>query len=250
MRDRGWIALEAKIKIIFKCEPALLNLLPPPVAASAALPDWLRKMPKSAFSEIHGEEVRTVKQCPPFVDAMSYGFVMPLPCDVIVEAGVLSWNWDRPPLTVEAHPRSPISFHVPAQTTGTPFHHPETSIVKFNSFWTIELEPGYSLFATHPVNRPDLPFRLLTGLVDSDRFSDVGILFPADWIDPNFSGTLPRGTPIAQCFPVSREILTLSHQALTMEESSSYQSTAEELLSHPGVYRKKFRARRGSSTLK
>src|SRR5277367_4365468 len=51
------------------------------------------------------------------------------------------------------HPTSPVSFHDPAQAAGTPLFKPDVVFVKFNSFWTIELEPGYSLFATHPVNR-------------------------------------------------------------------------------------------------
>ena len=89
-----------------------------PSPARAALPDWLRAMPRTAFSDLHGQEVRTVKQCPPFVDAMSHGFIIPLPCDVTVRDGVLSWDWDHPALTVEAHPRSPVSFHVPAQVDG------------------------------------------------------------------------------------------------------------------------------------
>jgi hypothetical protein len=110
--------------------------------------------------------------------------------------------------------------------TGTPFYDPELAIVKFNSFWRIELEPGYSLFATHPVNRADLPFRLLTGIVDSDRFTDVGVLFPAVWTDANFEGVLPRATPIAQCFPVLREALALQFQAFSAEVAERYQSTA------------------------
>jgi hypothetical protein len=180
----------------------------------------------------------------------TYGFVIPLPCDVHVRDGVLSWDWQHPDLDVAAHPRSPISFHVPAQVTGTPIFKAETVIVKFNSFWTIELEPGYSLFATHPVNRPDLPFRLLTGLVDCDRFSDVGVLFPALWTDPDFEGTLARGTPIAQCFPVSRQTLELHCEALSPEAVTRYEQTAAELLSRHGVYRRKFRARRKRSTTK
>ena len=130
------------MRIVFRCDPAIENELLRPVAARAALPDWLRAMPQTAFSELHGQEVRTVKQCPPFVDAMSHGFIIPLPCDVTVRDGVLSWDWDHPALTVEAHPRSPVSFHVPAQVTGTPFYDPDVAIVKFNSFWTIEHEPG------------------------------------------------------------------------------------------------------------
>jgi hypothetical protein len=204
-------------------------------------------MPASAFSETHALDVRTVKQCPPFVDAMAHGFIMPLPCDVMVREGRLSWDWDLPPLSIEAHPRSPVSFHVPAQVTGTPFHDGRSAIVKFNSFWTIELEPGYSLFATHPVNRADLPFRLLSGLVDADRFNDVGILFPAVWSNPAFSGTLRAGTPIAQCFPVRREELKLEIGAFPEEKAEAYRRTAGELLAGAGVYRRRFRARRSRS---
>jgi hypothetical protein len=235
------------MRIVFRCDPAMLDSLIRPIPARTALPDWLRTMPRTAFSETHGQDVRTVKQCPPFVDAMAHGFVIPLPCDVGVRDGVLSWDWDHPPLSLDSHPKSPISFHAPAQVAGTPFFNPDAVIVKFNSFWTIELEAGYSLFATHPVNRADLPFRLLTGLVDCDRFSDVGVLFPAVWIDPQFEGILPRGTPVAQCFPVARTPLELCCEAFSAEDAQNYEATSRALLSKPGVYRKRFRVRRGAS---
>jgi hypothetical protein len=236
------------MRITFRCDPALIDRLERPAPARAVLPDWLKTMPANAFSDVHGQDVRTVKQCPPFVDAMSHGFVIPLPCDVTVRRGRLAWAWrDLPVLSVEAHPRSPISFHVPAQVSGTPWHREDRAVVKFNSFWTVELEPGCSLFATHPVNRDDLPFRLLTGLVDADRFSDVGILFPAVWTDPDFEGVLPRGTPIAQCFPVRREGLDLRFEPFGAEHERRYADTAHALLSEPGHYRKAFRAKRPRS---
>jgi hypothetical protein len=233
------------MRIVFRCDPALYDRLPRPVAARSVLPPWLRDMPASAFSELHGQQIRTVKQCPPFVDAMAHGFIIPLPCDVTVDDGKFSWSWHLPPLAVEAHPRSPLSFHVPAQVTGTPFHDPARAVIKFNSFWTIELEAGYSLFATHPVNRADLPFRLLTGLVDSDRFSDVGILFPAVWVDPGFRGVLPAGTPVAQCFPVARDAAELEFEPLSQQKQRRYDETGAALLSKPGIYRRRYRARRG-----
>ncbi len=236
------------MRVVFRCDPTLIDRLERPAPARSTLPDWLRTMPASAFSHVHDTEVRTVKQCPPFVDAMSHGFVIPLPCDVAVSDGCLSWDWDLAPLSVEAHPRSPLSFHVPAQVTGTPFYHPDRAVVKFNSFWTVELEEGWSLFATHPVNRDDLPFRTLTGLVDADRFSDVGILFPAVWVDPGFEGVLPRGTPVAQCFPVPREPLDLVCMPFEAADGRRYADTAQALLSGPGHYRKAFRARRTRST--
>ena len=221
------------MRVVFRCDPAIEDELMRPVAARAALPDWLRAMPRTAFSDLHGQEVRTVKQCPPFVDAMSHGFIIPLPCDVTVRDGVLSWDWDHPALTVEAHPRSPVSFHVPAQVAGTPFFDPEVAIVKFNSFWTIELEPGHSLFATHPVNRADLPFRLLTGVVDCDRFTDVGILFPAVWTDTNFDGVLPRGTPSRSASRSSASRSSFNARLSRRKKRSAMSSTATMLLSHP-----------------
>ena len=135
------------MRVTFRCDPALIDRLARPIPARQTLPEWLRNMPGTAWSALHDADVRTVKHCPPFVDAMAFGFVIPLPCDVTMRGGVLSWDWDLPQLSPEAHPRSPISFHVPAQVVATPFHDAATSIVKFNSFWTIELEPGYSLFA-------------------------------------------------------------------------------------------------------
>ena len=57
--------------IVFRCDPRIDHILPRPVPARRGLPEWLRSMPMAAFSDPQGTDVRTVKQCPPFVDAMS-----------------------------------------------------------------------------------------------------------------------------------------------------------------------------------
>ena len=235
------------MNIIFRCDPALLELLPRPIPAKQTLPEWLRTMPRKAYSDLHERDIRTVKQCPPFVDAMSHGFMVLLPCDVHVNRGIFTWDWDLPPLTVDEPPSSPLSFHVPAQVTGTPFHDGHSSAIKFNSFWTIELEVGWSLFATHPVNREDLPFRTLTGLISSDRFTNAGINFPALWLKSAFEGVLPKGTPVAQCFPLPRVQPTLVYESLSQERAREYTKLVKEVMSTPGVYRKRFRAKAGNS---
>jgi hypothetical protein len=233
------------MKIILRCDPALIGVLPAPVPARDALPEWLRAMAPRVPSELHQRAVRTVKQCPPFVDAMVHGFTVLLPCDVQVQrGGRFHWQWDAPRPATAGHPRAPLSFHVPEQLTGAPMHDPQRAAIKFNSFWTVELEPGWALFATHPVNREDLPFRTLSGLVDSDRFVDAGINFPALWTAPDFEGTLPRGTPVAQCFPVPRQKLELVVEAFTPEASRRYADTVAQVLAAPGVYRKRFRVKR------
>jgi hypothetical protein len=128
----------------------------------------------------------------------------------------------------------------------TPFFDERRAAVKFNSFWTIELPKGWSLMATHPINRFDLPFRTLTGLVDSDRFHDVGVFFPAIWIDSEFAGTMAAGTPVAQCFPVSREELELELGAFGPSEARRYTETGAAIKAEAGLYRKQFRARKRS----
>jgi hypothetical protein len=234
--------------MIFRCDPRLADHLPRPVPARIVLPDWLRAMPANAHSEIHRREIRTVKQCPPFVDAMAYGVMILLPCDITVDRGTFAWDWDAPAPATANHPRAPLSFHVAAQFAGTPLAQGGKAAIKFNSFWTIELEPGWSLFATHPVNRSDLPFRLVSGLVDADLFHDGGINFPALWTDQEFSGVLKKGTPVAQCFAVLRGNPELKFESFDEAHQAAYSQTVGEVLAKPGVYRKHFRARRGKLT--
>ena len=121
------------MRMIFRCDPALADQLPPPVPARGQLPDWLRAMPANAHSDIHGRDIRTVKQCPPFVDAMAYGVMILLPCDVRMDHGSLSWAWDVPEPATSGHPRAPLSFHVPAQLIGTPFASAGQAAIKFNN---------------------------------------------------------------------------------------------------------------------
>ena len=114
--------------------------------------------------------------------------------------------------------------------------------IKFNSFWTIELEPGWSLFATHPVNRDDLPFRLISGLVDADRFHDGGINFPAVWTQPDFSGVLPQGHAGGAMLCGAARRAELEFESFDEGASRAYSKTVAEVLAAPNVYRKHFRA--------
>ena len=231
------------MQVTFRCPPELEPILPQPQPSRRALPDWLKAMPTEAFSEDLGFSLRTVKQCPPFVDAMSAGFVMPLACDLQVEAGRFAWDWPAPPPGATGpYTRAPISCHFPEQATGSPLHDPEALIVKFNSFWTIALPAGWSLLCLHPINRADLPFTTLTGLVDCDGFSESFVHFPAVWRDPDFTGVLPRGTPVAQCLPIPRQPLDLDCAALDEAEAAAFAQVQDQLAAEPGVYRKRYRA--------
>jgi hypothetical protein len=227
--------------VIFSCPPELEPVLPRPIPAVLGLPDWFKAMPQKAFNPSLGEASQTVKRCPPFIDAMTYGFLVPLAADLKIDNGEFSWDWDMPGGGTSGYTHSPIDFHDPSQVAVTPFHEEDHYVIKFNNFWTIRTPPGYSLLFTHPVNRPDLPFTSITGLVDCDTFSDSLINFPAYWHDSNFSGILPKGTPVAQCLPVKREFWGAAFEMLSGETTARLNATREALAREAGVYRRRFR---------
>jgi hypothetical protein len=230
------------LSITFRCPPELEPILPRPIPAVLGLPDWFKELPQKRVSAALQEEQLTVKKCPPFIDAMTYGFLLPLAADLKVENGEFSWEREVPSGAFSFYSRAPIDFHDSNQVAGTPLFDDDRFILKFHNFWTIELPPGYSILVTHPVNRHDLPFVTLTGLVDADRYRDNFIHFPARWRDPGFSGTLPKGTPIAQCLPLKRDRWSAQFGAITGEMATRLHEVAGRVSREQGVYRRQFRA--------
>jgi hypothetical protein len=228
--------------LTFRCPKELDGLIPAPVPAAQGLPTWLKTMPSTAFSGLMSGEDNTVKRCPPFVDAMTCGFLIPLICDVKVENGEFTWDNELPPGGAVDFLRSPIGLHDPGQVTGTPLFDAEQFVIKFHNLWTIEAPKGYSLLFTHPVNRFDLPFTTLTGLVECDGYHDAWIHFPARWNDPNFTGVLPKGTPIVQCFPIKRDNWVARTAPLNEEETQRAHDLTSAILRERGVYRRQFRS--------
>jgi len=232
----------AKMILKFRCPPELEGKLPPPIPATLGLPDWLKAMPTQAFNAVNMREEDTVKRCPPFVDAMTSGFLIPLICDLRVENGEITWDNDILPGGVLDFPRSPIGFHDVSQVTGSPLHAADRFVIKFHNLWTIEAPEGYSLLFTHPFNRFDLPFTALSGVVDCDLYRDNWIHFAAHWHDMNFSGVLPKGTPVVQCVPIKRESWSVEKATLTAEEAQRVHDLTKTINRQPGYYRRQFRA--------
>ena len=229
-------------RVTFRCPPELADVLPRPIPAVEGLPDWFKALPQKAVSsDLKGEHF-TIKKCPPVIDAMTYGFFMPLAADLKLENGEFSWQTDWPGGEFANITRSPISFHDSSQVAGTPFFDEDQFIIKFNSFWTIQLPPGYSVLIMHPINRDDLPFRALSGLVDCDRYFEAFMQFPARWIDPGFNGVLPKGTPVVQCLPVKRESWLLQFDAMTEAEKQKVYDTSATVAATTGLYRHQCRA--------
>jgi hypothetical protein len=231
-----------RMTLTFRCPPELEKILPRPIPAVLGLPDWFKALPQKVPDPDAGEDIQTVKRCPPFIDAMTYGYLMPLAMDLEVRDGEFTWDFEVPKGYASEYSHSPIDFHPPSQVAGTPFFDEDRFIIKFNNFWCIEAPAGYSLLFTHPLNRTDLPFTTITGLVDCDTFTDSPINFPARWHDADFNGVLPKGTPVAQCLPVKRDAWSDSFEVLSREQSASTIETRTTLGAQPDVYRRAFRA--------
>ena len=236
------LPMTVPMTLTFRCPAELEGFLPPPIPAVQGLPDWFKAMPPRAFNAILQSESQTVKRCPPFIDAMTHGFLIPLMCDLRVENGEFVWDNDIPPSGGVNYPRSPIGFHDASQVIGSPLFGDDRFVIKFHNLWTIEAPEGYSVLFTHPLNRFDLPFTTLTGLVDCDRYLDNWIHFPAHWHDMSFSGVLPKGTPVAQCFAVKREDWSLKTAPFSAEDEQRVDALVTAITHEPGYYRRKFRA--------
>ena len=227
--------------LTFRCPAELEGVLPPPVPAAMGLPDWLKTMPSQALNPLTGRDEDTVKRCPPFVDAMTHGFLIPLMCDLRFDKGEITWDNDIPPGGQVSFARSPITFHASNQVTGTPLFANDRFVIKFHNLWTIQAPEGYAVLFTHPVNRFDLRFTTITGLVDCDRYHDNWVHFPAHLHDPDFTGVLAKGTPIAQCVPVKREDWQLRVAPFTPAETQRDHDLTNAINRESGLYRRQFR---------
>lgn len=220
------------MKITFSCPPALYDSLPRPELARRRAPDWYKAMPMETPLPEGGADL-TVKHCLPFVDALTHGVIIPLQADITVKDGEFDWDWP--------HPDSPLGFHFPTQAPGVPFVDPDEVVIKAHNFWTMHTEPGWSILFTHPLNRLDLPFRTLSGLVDTDGFDALPVHFPMLWVDRGFEGTLPAGTPVAQCIPVLRERLEIDIQAMSAADYEAAKGLKERIKAERGFYKNHIR---------
>jgi len=97
-----------QMKLKFCCPPEYEKLIPQPFPAVLGLPDWHRAMPQKSFSPIARQDTFTLKKCPPFIDAMTYDFLIPLAVDLKVQDGEFSWDFDVPEGFVSEYSRSPF----------------------------------------------------------------------------------------------------------------------------------------------
>lgn len=176
------------------------ELYPYPVPAVQALPNWYKDMPRRQEGAA-SSSLFTARECSPMFDAMTAGYMITLPCDVevIYQGGDLSVDWKTGHKLLEVHGQ--------AQHPGMPnlAGANASNVLKWVNHFTMETEPGYSTLFTHPINRDELPFRIFSGVVDTDRYT-MAVNFPFRFLPmPEGSMVMEAGTPIAQAIPFRRD---------------------------------------------
>jgi hypothetical protein len=170
-----------------------------PIPASAILPEWYKKMQSYTDNTKTPGEVNstkaTIKKCLPVFDAITAGYLILSPADVYVTS-----KEDGPWFQWTAFDL--IEFHPIRQAPSHPLHNGHI-YPKWNNPWSIKTPKGYSTMFTSPLHR-DLPFTILTGIVDTDKYT-APVNFPFVLKDPKFEGLIPAGTPIAQVIPIKRD---------------------------------------------
>lgn len=191
------------VKIIeFGTDIKFINL---PKPARSYVPDWYKKSEKFVggrhlLSPIMGLGSKTIKTCVPFLDAFTTGYIIELTQDVQVTHSpngetILNWGVAENPIAEHR------SFELMQQFPISEEFTKEAFAWKFDYYY--KTPKGYSVLVTHPLNRYDLPFITLSGVVDSDNGITKGNL--PFLIKKNFEGIIPSGTPIAQMLPFKRE---------------------------------------------
>lgn len=199
-----------------------------PMPAVRNVPEWYKSLAKFDKSNdditlgvknnigADGAMVAT-KMCMPFFDALTGGYHYVLEDDVHVdmdETGKPILSWDGDVMMVDKRP----TIELPVPDNCHPIHY------GWRMNWYYETPPGYSVLITHPMNRYDLPFYTMSGIVESDIWGLP--VFTAFFLKRNFIGTIKKGTPIFQIIPFKREDWELV-EVETDEELDKHELMAE-----------------------
>ena len=170
-----------------------------PRPATEYLPDWYKRTPEYTNKRreiVDGSTPHTIKKCIPVFDAMTAGYIIATPVDVQVTRREGSPYFEWPMLDA-------ISFHPIAQA----LLHPEYNgypYPKWSNPWGIQTPPGYSCMFLPPLHNPNGIFTAFPGIVDTDTYT-AAVNFPFVLDDPEWTGLIPKGTPIVQVIPFRRD---------------------------------------------
>ena len=174
---------------------AIDNSFPEISPAKNFIPEWFKNADRfpNGIKDIKRFPIDpTFKLCSSFSDSFISGYMIPLPVDIAVEqtenGPIISWrnNYDQ---FVELRDSS-WNPDLPAPEGYSPLHF------AWKTKHMFEIPKGYSALITHPLNRYELPFITLSGIVDGHFVLYNGSI-PV-YFSNKFEGVISAGTPIMQ----------------------------------------------------
>jgi len=198
-----------------------------PIPAEKFIPEWYKNMDSyngplgnQKAPDGKGQTTATIKRCMPVFDAMTSGYLILSHTDVYVSQvdGLPYFEW------AGTKQGDVIMFHLSGQAIDHPLakkKDPRLGHPKWNNPWLIQTPKGYSSLVLNPLHR-DLPFTILSGVVDTDKYQQIPINFPFALNDPNFTGLIPAGTPIAQVIPFKRSSWVSKKRSKNQEDEKKH----------------------------
>lgn len=204
------------------------------VPAKSMMPDWYKdaKLYNNGAKDFSIKDGNmSFKGCSPFMDSFTTGYVAKLWQSIEVttrEDGKkdMAWNLSE----------YPVAKLRPADTNSTlavPAGHSSQQFAWINPY-SMKTPKGYSVLITHPLNRHDLPFTTLSGVIDADGVVGPGSL--PFFLNQDFEGIIPAGTPIFQIIPFKRDDWTSVTDEQTQKEGDEARHKSMSFV--PGFYKK------------
>lgn len=224
-------------------EEEFKNLAPEPIKKT--IPAWWSKATKywlnndgdyiSAQYSFQDPEERSLgfKSCPALLDIFNAGYTLKTPTDIMFV------QHNKEPFVIIDKKFKEFCEERPAMPQFVNPHGYSTKHFHWWPNWGIELPKGYSALVTSPLNRFDLPFLTVAGIIDSDKYTLPGLM--PFFLKEGFSGLVPKGTPFAQIIPIKREDWQSEYNYYTDQEMYDRHSdnVAQYRVPNGGAYKAK-----------
>lgn len=203
--------------IEFVIDEPFVGAAPDPAPAVLSVPRWYKDAKPAIDDPAWGVDLNeegavvgssqrsTFKNCVPFLDAMSLGYVLPLWNDFVYEYknDRMYFSWPGAMELVKSHPEFQTQG-IPAAETAL-----DHAAYKFVSPWTIKTPKGYSCLFTAPLNHFEDRFQIVSAVVDTDVYHNR-VSFPFFWQAQGASGTIKLGHPLVQVIPFKRDAFRMT----------------------------------------
>ena len=201
-----------------------------PYPAKKHVPDWFKDLPNDNYEN----EIGTIKNCIPFIDAMTTGYIIPVPETIIIKP------IDKHNIGIGGPGKDFVKSHSARQTENSPFGNAYT--MKILNPFMIKTEKGVSCLFTAPINKPaPMPINVISSVVDTDMYDSI-VHFPisvffSDVDDDPF--ILEKGTPLVQVVPFRRESFEMEITNVKSHHLKKHKKATDQKSQDTKYYQKK-----------